>query len=264
MRESVWEKLKFYYKRTFWAPFSLLLFIFSIKAFGGTVIMQVFTTVIFDWLKCPIDKNIATSIIGTVELIACGISILIIHFIGKRKLTIISTFILCIFHFLLGYYCLSIDQNWIDQKYAFIVIFLVSGIAFFSHLGIKIISLVLMGEVFPMEIRSISIGLVNIIGYGFLSIANKFFFNMVNSITLTGVFFCFAVVNLIGCIVLYFILPETEGKTLQEIEKYFSSDRNFNNQVKKKNSNTLEQTISRNNFPRMILENKFTKIMEVL
>lgn len=50
---------------------------------------------------------------------------------------------------------------------------------------------------------------------------------MLNSMTLPGTFLFYGVVSLIGCVVLYFFLPETEGRTLREIQEHFEGSRNL-------------------------------------
>ena len=50
---------------------------------------------------------------------------------------------------------------------------------------------------------------------------------MLNSMTLPGTFWFYGVVSLLGCVVLYFFLPETEGRTLYEIQEHFEGSRNL-------------------------------------
>lgn len=45
---------------------------------------------------------------------------------------------------------------------------------------------------------------------------------MVNGMTLAGTFWFYAIVGLLGSLVIYFILPETEGRTLLEIEEHYA------------------------------------------
>lgn len=44
---------------------------------------------------------------------------------------------------------------------------------------------------------------------------------------LSGTFLFYAGVNLFGLITLYFLLPETEGRTLQEIEEHYAGIQNL-------------------------------------
>lgn len=55
-----------------------------------------------------------------------------------------------------------------------------------------------------------------------MSIVNKIFLYMVEGMGLSGTFLFYAGVNLVGGIALYLSLPETEGRTLKEIEEHFA------------------------------------------
>lgn len=72
-----------------------------------------------------------------------------------------------------------------------------------------------------MDVRCAAAGISSALGYlvGFLS--NKLFLGIVAILSLNGTFFLYSAVAMIGCFILYFVLPETEGKTLQEIEAFF-------------------------------------------
>lgn len=106
--------------------------------------------------------------------------------------------------------------------------------AFISHVCIRTLPWILIGEVFSHEIRSIASGLSGAIGYIFGFLANKVFISMVNSLTLPGTFWFYAAINFIGCLSLYFVLPETEGKPLSEITNHFSGALKMDNKVRRK------------------------------
>lgn len=91
---------------------------------------------------------------------------------------------------------------------------LLLGSAFFAHVGIRMIPWILIGEVFPAPVRSTASGLVSGLGYIFGFLANKLFLQMLSAFTLPGTFWLYSAVSLFGALVLYFTLPETEGRTL--------------------------------------------------
>lgn len=72
-----------------------------------------------------------------------------------------------------------------------------------------------------MNVRSASSGLASGIGYTFAFLANKLFLQMVATMTLAGTFWFYSSVAFVGFVILYFALPETEGRTLLEIEEHF-------------------------------------------
>ncbi|XP_067642478.1 solute carrier family 2, facilitated glucose transporter member 8 isoform X2 [Eurosta solidaginis] len=99
---------------------------------------------------------------------------------------------------------------------------LLLGSAFFAHFGIRMIPWMLIGEVFPAQVRSTASGLVSGLGYIFGFLANKLFLQTLTALTLPGTFWFYSAVAFVGALVLFFVLPETEGRTLHEIEAHFS------------------------------------------
>lgn len=72
-----------------------------------------------------------------------------------------------------------------------------------------------------MEVRSTAAGMSSALGYLVSFLSNKLFLTMVAALTLNGTFYLFSTVCLIAVIVLYFTLPETENRTLLEIQIFF-------------------------------------------
>lgn len=103
--------------------------------------------------------------------------------------------------------------------------------AMFAHMGIKLIPWMLIGEVFPASVRSGASGISSGTGYMFGFLANKLFLRMLATMTLPGTFWFYSAVALVGAVVLYFILPETEGRTLLEIEQHFSGGKQLSDQT---------------------------------
>lgn len=85
-----------------------------------------------------------------------------------------------------------------------------------------------MSQVFPVSVRSGASGLSGGTGYVFGFLANKLFLKMLTTLTLPGTFWCYSVVGLSGALILYFVLPETEGRSLVEIEEHFSGGKSLN------------------------------------
>lgn len=107
------------------------------------------------------------------------------------------------------------------NQFLWLPLTLLLGSAWFAHMGIRLIPWMLIGEVFPVAVRSGGSGLSSGVGYIFGFLANKLFLTMLDGLTLPGTFWFYSAIALIGCVILYFVLPETEGKTLLEIEAHF-------------------------------------------
>ncbi|XP_059618579.1 facilitated trehalose transporter Tret1 [Phlebotomus argentipes] len=141
------------------------------------------------------------------------------------------------------------------NKYLWVPLSLLLGSAMLSHMGIRLIPWMLIGEIYPTAIRSCASGLSGGIGYVFGFLANKLFLDMVGSFTLYGTFWIYSFISLTGALVLYFCLPETEGRTLGEIEAYFTDSKNFTKKLRKgriegTNGNSTDNNVgSKNGFP---------------
>ncbi|KAL7307008.1 hypothetical protein TKK_0000757 [Trichogramma kaykai] len=223
-----------YLRRGFLLPFSLVALAFFINAFGGIAVLQVFAVSILVDLKTPIDKYHATVIVGIAQVLGTLICVFIIHFTGKRKISFVSVFgtgaawlLVSVYGYLLMYE--RID----DQRHRWMPTALIVVTAFFSHVALKTLPWILAGEVFAPDVRSVASGSAGSIGYIFSSIANKLYLYMKQDMTLPGTFLFYAAVNFLGLVGLYYMLPETEGRTLKEIEDHFAGVQKLRNKPKK-------------------------------
>lgn len=80
-----------------------------------------------------------------------------------------------------------------------------------------------------MEVRSTAAGMSSAVGYLVSFLSNKLFLTMVATLTLNGTFYFFSSVSLIAVIFLYFTLPETENRTLLEVQAFFDKKPKPNN-----------------------------------
>ncbi|CAL7942106.1 unnamed protein product [Xylocopa violacea] len=228
--EKVWKSFG---KKTFYTPFLLVTWAFFIGAFGGTISLQTFAVVIFVRLEAPIEEYTAAVILGLAELLGTVICVFAIHFTGKRVLTFVSIGGTGFCFGLAAIYGYLNDRQMVNpENVTWLPTTLMIGAAFLSHVGIRLLPWVLAGEVFPVKVRSSATGAAGSIGYIFNSIANKVFLYMVNGMTLAGTFLFYAIVNFIGGALLYFILPETEGRSLKEIQEHFAGIQNLKTRPK--------------------------------
>ena len=230
-RKKVWRYFK---RKTFYKPFFLIATAFFMCAFGGSNTLQTFAVVIFGKLEAPINDYTAAVFLGLAQLVGTLICVFAIHFTGKRKLNFFSICGIGLFFGLVAVYGYLTNSGMINgENFTWLPTTLMIGAAFLSHVGIRLLPWVLAGEVFPVQVRCSATGAAASIGYIFNSVANKTFLYMVSGISLAGTFFLYALINLFGGILLYFILPETEGRTLKEIEDHYAGVQSLNNKPKK-------------------------------
>lgn len=199
--------------------------------------LQTYSVIIFTNLNAPIDKYLATTLLGTLEFIGTIMCVIFVKLLGKRKLSFFSMtgcgicFLLtAIYAFVIKYSenistttIASVENatneffnnssipfgtpSSVENKYSWIPLTLLLSSAFLSHSGIRLLPWILIGEVFPGKIRGVSSGLSGGTGYVFGFLANKLFLSMISFLTLPGTFLLNAFVSFIGCTILFFILP---------------------------------------------------------
>lgn len=213
-----------YTKRSFLQPYGLVAAGFFFGHFSGMTTLQTYAVSIFTKLGTPFDKYVATLYLGLVELGGALLCVILVHWTGKRPLTFVSTIGNGVCFIVVATYAQFYAT---ENSYEWLPVTFLIGSAFLSHIGIRLLPWILIGEVFPPEVRGVASGASGSIGYIFGFVANKTYFYMLNSMTLPGTFWFYGVVSLLGCIVLYFFLPETEGRTLYEIQEHFEGSRNL-------------------------------------
>ncbi|OXU19643.1 hypothetical protein TSAR_011857 [Trichomalopsis sarcophagae] len=196
-----------YLHRTFYIPLATSCYIFFINTFGGSHTVQVFSAVLFTQVRSPLEVHSATIILNTLRFIGATSCLFTIRLLGKRKLLFFSVIgggisftFAAVFNYLINSNFIVSDKYiWVPTIGTIIAVFiLASGIEKIMHL--------LNSEIFPSSHRSVGIGL--------------------------GILAIFAITNIIGFITLYFIIPETEGKTLNEIEQHYAGTQSLKGKQK--------------------------------
>ncbi|KAJ0183839.1 hypothetical protein K1T71_000262 [Dendrolimus kikuchii] len=254
VEESLKEKINHYFKRSFLVPYFIISLAFFVGHFSGMTTLQTYAVSIFQLLEAPLDKYYATLVLGIIQIIGSGMCVLLVHYSGKRPLALISTAGASICCLLVACYDLYLqtkispnaikkptlntsntnltDIGSIDQQaYSWIPTTLLFLLAFVTHFGIRLLPWILVGEIFNAKTRSGGAGLSGAIGYIFGFLTNKMYISMVDTLSIWGTYGFYSLVCFIGSIIFYFILPETEGKKLNEIEDHFAGIRKMSNEV---------------------------------
>ena len=79
----------------------------------------------------------------------------------------------------------------------------------------------LMSEVFPTEIRTESIGLVQAVSVGSGAVCMKFFPEMKNLMTLHGLFFFYGAAGIVSCLWGLKTIPDNRVKSLIKVEEMY-------------------------------------------
>lgn len=81
----------------------------------------------------------------------------------------------------------------------------------------------LVGELFPLEDRNQGVALCTFANFGSNFVVSLLFPILQDSIGLSLEYLMFASIGLLSLISIYYTVPETKGKSLEEIEALFDS-----------------------------------------
>jgi sugar porter (SP) family MFS transporter len=86
------------------------------------------------------------------------------------------------------------------------------------------ISWLIVGEVFPLSIRGQALALATLTNFASNFVVSLYIPSLQESLGPSGLYFAFAGIGCIALYVIYSIVPETKGKSLEEIENMWSYD----------------------------------------
>ncbi|KAL2931998.1 putative polyol transporter 4 [Bienertia sinuspersici] len=164
----------------------------------------------------------ATIAVGFTKTSFILIAIFFIDHLGRKPLLYVSTIGMttCLLGLSLSLALLGHEP--IGIKLAFL--FVCGNVAFFS-VGIGPICWVLSSEIFPLRLRAQASGLGAVGSRVSSGVISMSFLTVTETITVAGTFFVFAVISAVSVAFVYKCVPETRGKTLEEIEVMFDDDK---------------------------------------
>ncbi|KAL1492216.1 hypothetical protein ABEB36_012699 [Hypothenemus hampei] len=237
---SLKSNLKMYFEGRFFKPYFLIILMFIFDHFGFTPI-SVYAVSLFDVFQIPINSYYATIFIGLANLLGSVICMLVLRFTGKRLLIFACLLGICINFILVGIYSFKMGIENLENgdipglTWTWVPLVCIMLLGFLSYMSTFSFPWILVGEIYYNEIRDVATGISAASGYLVSFLANKTFISLVNSIGLYGVFWFYGGVAIAGIITLYFLLPETEGKSLFDVAQHFNDGPKLNNKVLKSN-----------------------------
>jgi facilitated trehalose transporter len=191
------------------------------QQFSGINAVIFYSTTIFKMTNSDIDEYLCTIIVGLVNMGAIFIALALIDRLGRKVLLLISDSFMIITLVILGGFFWATDVYGKDEVKPFGWIPLVSLMAFvvsFS-LGFGPIPWIMMGEIFPTNIRGPAAAMTTAFNWTCTFLVTKSFPQIVAQFGAHSAFFGFAAICVVGIFFIIFIVPETQGQSLEDIEK---------------------------------------------
>ena len=88
-------------------------------------------------------------------------------------------------------------------------------------LGSGAIPWLIMSEIFPLRIAGYASSMATLLNWTLSFIVTETFKEMNDKLTNAGTFWFYGAICAVGTVFIAFVVPETKGKTLEEIEQSF-------------------------------------------
>ncbi|KAK2703226.1 facilitated trehalose transporter Tret1-like isoform X2 [Artemia franciscana] len=180
---------------------------------------------IFKDAGSTLDENVSSIIIGVVNLVSSTLAAVFIDRVGRRPLLITSCLIMSLSLLSLGGYFYLKENDPVNMaRVGWIPLLLLMIIVGSFALGLGPVPWLLMSEIFSSDVRASASAVAVAVNWSCVFAVTKVFPTLVAKFGSYLMFWSFAVVCSFGCFIIVLIVPETKGKTLEEIQNELNTD----------------------------------------
>ncbi|XP_049360544.1 probable polyol transporter 6 [Solanum verrucosum] len=169
---------------------------------------------------------LATCGVGLTKFSFIVLSTILIDRVGRRKLVLTSVSGMIVALTGLGTFLTLAEQSGGKLIWTLVlsIITTYSYVAFFN-VGLAPVTWVYTAEIFPLRYRGLGVGIGVAVNRLMNATVSMTFLSMMSAMTIAGTFFMFAGISIIALIFFYYFLPETKGKSLEEMEALFTRNK---------------------------------------
>ncbi|KAH8308691.1 facilitated trehalose transporter Tret1-2 homolog [Drosophila kikkawai] len=185
------------------------------QQFTGINAVMFYSTPIFAMAKSDLEPRFSTIVIGVVQLAALIPSILLIERVGRRILLLVSAFLMGISLMVMAVYfgfLMKSNVGWLS------LLCLGVYIIGFS-VGFGPIPWLMIGELFAEDVKPLAGAISGTTNWVFAFIVTMLFPLLNDSIGPGPCFGIFFVIAVLAFVFILLLIPETKGKTLDEIQE---------------------------------------------
>ncbi|XP_037031895.1 facilitated trehalose transporter Tret1-like isoform X2 [Bradysia coprophila] len=217
-------------RRTSVKALIIMLGLMFFQQMSGINAVIFYTGFIFDRANTGIQGSIATIIVGVMQVIATFVSSIIVDKLGRRILLLISVSVMALCTIVLGIYFYLSDQGNpnIDSLGWLPIVAMCVFIVVFS-LGFGPIPWLMVGEIFPADVKGLASSICGAFNWALAFVITKTFTNIREAIGIGETFWLFSAFSVVGTVFVFFVVPETKGKSLSDIQKMLAGEKPINN-----------------------------------
>ncbi|XP_044749914.1 facilitated trehalose transporter Tret1-like [Coccinella septempunctata] len=169
------------------------------------------------------DSNVISAdhvaiLFPSLMLVSATIATVKVDDCGRKILLLVSGIITTVTLFILGAFFQMQSMKFQTQNYSWIPFVVIMFYAVGIKFGLAIVPIVITAELFPAKVKGMGMALADFV-YILSSITSVYLYQWINiNYTLSVSFFVFGTLCALSTIIIHFYVPETKGKTLEEIQ----------------------------------------------
>jgi len=199
--------------------------IFFFQQFSGVNTIIYYSPIIFQMAGIVSNTGsiLPAIIIGAVNVLACFVSVLLLDRVGRRKLYMIGSWGMVPSLALLG--CCFYFKEALGASLPYFAVLSIVCFIIFIAISLAPLGWLLISEIFPLSVRGVGMSIGSLAHWGFNAIIAFTFLKLVNAIGVSATFLSYSLICIAGIVWGYFYIPETKGKSLEDIEQSWREGR---------------------------------------
>lgn len=223
---SFLEKIKELKKRSVLHPVTVAVVLMFFQQCSGIAGIVFNAEDIFKGANIKSPGLISSVTIGGTQVVATFLGTLLADVVGRRILLLISSTVMCLSLAVMGTYEYLNEEPYCDPPddsnckshlYPMAIASMACFVAGFS-IGMGGLPWIIASEIVPLKVRGFGVGIVTCANLIFVIITTGLFRNFEDAVHSWGAFWSFALLCFFGIIYVAVFIPETKGKSLEEIE----------------------------------------------
>lgn len=185
---------------------------------------------IFSAAGSSIKPSIESIIIGIMQVVSTGLGAAVMDKLGRRFLLTFSSSIMVLSISSLGaFFFIKINQNNVELATSLEILPVISLCVFIFafSVGFGPIPWLMMSELFSPKMKGLASSLATSINWTLAFCVTKFFSDLVGAISEAFCFWLFGGITALTFIFCLLFVPETKGKTLEQVQGMFRSSRPY-------------------------------------
>lgn len=158
--------------------------------------------------------------VGLANMVATIIAVFIIDKVGRKKLIYYGVSAMIMFLILIGFYFIKGNETGLPS--VLLLIFFM-GYIFSCAISISAVIFVLLSEMYPMKVRGLAMSIAGLSLWIGTYLIGQLTPWLLENLTPAGTFILFAIMCIPYMLIMWKLVPETTGRSLEEIEQFWQN-----------------------------------------